>query len=781
LTVFALTAGRARAQTHEELDQQIVEVNTLLDRAASEDNTADQVILAEQALKIARDLRYEGGILRASLLLGPVHDRAGRTQKALEHYLEAEDKLRFSVNRAQWAAVNRAIGDLFFREKLYANARRYYDQVLRLEPGNLAVIEKAGDAAVYDARLDSATVYYQSLINTYQERNDFGRVVQILRKLADANERAELFQASLDYYLQIEEIIERHGTPDERSVLYNNLGRQYARMFNYEKAVEYFRKAELQCVYTPCEYMDVLYANLGIALHNTGHSDEGITYLKRALNQLTERKDRVAQANLEHLMATVYFNNRNIYNALTHNNTAIRLAQETKQPDVLANAYKTAADLYLDLYDFEQALKYFRQYLTLQDSLREIDRQQLQESGQQQTLLAAAENQIKYLLARQSYKEMELEKTRYDKENLELVNKNLELEVRRSEDQALLLQKQQEVDQAQLREQQLSALSLRQQLRLAAQNLDVEKQGRIIASLRQQELVQQADSAARGQDLERLRFQNDMSELKLKGQESFRRLAYIVGLLGLVILGLAGGGYLLAQRNNQRLAEKNRRIQAQSELIAEERHKSDQLLLNILPEEIATELKTRGYASPRFYDSATVLFTDFTNFTTLSAELTPEQLIDELNACFLAFDEISDKYNLEKIKTIGDAYMCAGGVPVPNDTHALDAVGAALEMAAWLERRRIEDANATFFDMRIGIHTGPVVAGVVGKNKFAYDIWGDAVNLAARLEELGEPGRVNISGATYEAVRHRYRCTFRGKKEVRNKGLVEMYFIEGPA
>ena len=146
--------------------------------------------------------------------------------------------------------------------------------------------------------------------------------------------------------------------------------------------------------------------------------------------------------------------------------------------------------------------------------------------------------------------------------------------------------------------------------------------------------------------------------------------------------------------------------------------------------------------------------------------------------CFLAFDEIIEKYRLEKIKTIGDAFMCAGGLPKTNDTHPVDAVLAALEISEWLKNRTEKTPGALFREMRIGIHTGPVVAGVVGKHKFAYDIWGDAVNLAARLEEQGEPGRVNISQVTYEAVKETFHCIPRGLKEVHNKGLVNMYFVD---
>jgi class 3 adenylate cyclase len=215
--------------------------------------------------------------------------------------------------------------------------------------------------------------------------------------------------------------------------------------------------------------------------------------------------------------------------------------------------------------------------------------------------------------------------------------------------------------------------------------------------------------------------------------------------------------------------------------VEKEKDRSEGLLRNILPATIAEELKTSGTASPRFFDHVTVLFTDFKGFTQIAEKTTPEALIETLNECFLAFDEICDRHNLEKIKTIGDAYMAAGGIPEPNGTHALDAVRVALEMQAfmaqWKEERLSKGLLA--WDCRIGINTGPVVAGVIGKRKFAYDIWGDAVNIAARMESSGEIGKVNISGATYEQVADYFRCTHRGKIEAKNKGEVDMYFVEG--
>lgn len=207
----------------------------------------------------------------------------------------------------------------------------------------------------------------------------------------------------------------------------------------------------------------------------------------------------------------------------------------------------------------------------------------------------------------------------------------------------------------------------------------------------------------------------------------------------------------------------------------------EKLLLNILPSETAQELKEKGFATPRFYGSTTVMFTDFKDFTKIAEGLSPQDLVTELNACFVAFDEIIEKHNLEKIKTIGDAYMCAGGLPTANTSHAADAIRAGLEIQQYISRKNSSrlSENLPTWKVRIGIHTGPVIAGVVGRRKFAYDIWGDAVNIASRMESCGEAGRVNISQATYALVSSQFNCFHRGKISAKNKGDVDMYFVEG--
>ncbi len=208
--------------------------------------------------------------------------------------------------------------------------------------------------------------------------------------------------------------------------------------------------------------------------------------------------------------------------------------------------------------------------------------------------------------------------------------------------------------------------------------------------------------------------------------------------------------------------------------------RSESLLLNILPKEISEELKTKGRAEARYFSAVTVMFTDFKNFTRISELLSPAELVAEIDTCFKAFDNIIIKHNIEKIKTIGDSYMCAGGLPVANGTHAMDVVCAGLEIKQYINVYSEErmKAGKEPFEIRIGIHSGPVVAGIVGFKKFAYDIWGDTVNIASRMESSGEAGKVNISGSTYEMVKNSFQFTYRNKIPAKNKGEIDMYFVE---
>lgn len=251
-------------------------------------------------------------------------------------------------------------------------------------------------------------------------------------------------------------------------------------------------------------------------------------------------------------------------------------------------------------------------------------------------------------------------------------------------------------------------------------------------------------------------------------------IALIGGALALAILVA-----LLFNRSRIR-AKANRELAAKNITIEKERARADNLLKNILPEKTAEELKLHNTVQPVRYESVSVLFSDFKGFTTIAELVSPEDLIRELDECFKMFDEIAAAYRIEKIKTIGDSYMCAAGLPEVNETHAVDMVRAAIEMQRRLHQlmRQKQAEGKPAFEMRIGINSGPVVAGIVGSHKFAYDIWGDTVNTAARLEQGGVVNKINISEATYQLVKHRFECTYRGKMAAKNKGDIDMYFVE---
>ena len=224
---------------------------------------------------------------------------------------------------------------------------------------------------------------------------------------------------------------------------------------------------------------------------------------------------------------------------------------------------------------------------------------------------------------------------------------------------------------------------------------------------------------------------------------------------------------------------RNSNIQKKTNLLlTKEKKRSDDLLLNILPSEVADELKETGAAAAKYFDNVTVMFTDFVDFTKAGEKMSPQELVDELHACFVAFDDIIRRNNIEKIKTVGDAYLAVSGLPIADPNHAPAMVNAALEISAFMKERKKRLGGNTF-EVRIGIHSGNVVAGIVGAIKFAYDIWGDTVNTAARMEEHGEAGKVNISQTTYELVKNQFSCTYRGEITAKNKGRLQMYFVAG--
>jgi class 3 adenylate cyclase/Tfp pilus assembly protein PilF len=260
--------------------------------------------------------------------------------------------------------------------------------------------------------------------------------------------------------------------------------------------------------------------------------------------------------------------------------------------------------------------------------------------------------------------------------------------------------------------------------------------------------------------------EQDKKDFLVESEKNKQQLILLFVLVGMI---LVSGFAIFAVR--------------QKNIIKKEKKRSDELLLNILPLETAEELKSTGTAKPKQFDLVTVLFTDFKGFTKIAEKMSADELVNELHLIFSEFDKIISKYPIEKIKTIGDSYMCAGGLPTANTTNPTDVILAALEIQEYMNKHvTISNNNVPQWQIRIGIHSGPVVAGVVGIKKFVYDIWGDTVNTASRMESSGEPGKVNISGSTYELIKSNLASNlttiYRGEIEAKNKGKIKMYFVE---
>lgn len=321
-------------------------------------------------------------------------------------------------------------------------------------------------------------------------------------------------------------------------------------------------------------------------------------------------------------------------------------------------------------------------------------------------------------------------------------------------------------------EEETKRISLQKEIELKALRFEYEKKQATAKSAEEKKLLLLEENSKRKEIQlkynleqkalsEKYNQEKKVTQLELESSRNLKNMWAFGAGLSLLLFSFAGYSYNQKRKDNKK--------------IAEEKQKSDDLLLNILPYEVAEELKQNGKTNAKHYDEVSVLFTDFINFTSISEQIGVQEMLNELNICFTEFDRIMGKYDLEKIKTIGDAYLAVSGLPVSNALHAKNAVHAAIEILNYIEKRKSENPNA--LDIRIGIHSGAVIAGIVGVKKFAYDIWGDTVNTAARMEQNSQPGKLNVSEATYTLLKDDFVFEHRGKIVTKGKGELNMYFI----
>ncbi|MBN4061979.1 tetratricopeptide repeat protein [Bacteroidales bacterium AH-315-I05] len=566
------------------------------------------------------------------------------------------------------------------------------------------------------------------------------------------------YTKAMEYYKQALKIKEESGDKHGIALILHNMGIVYYYQGNYNKALELF----LQSLKTKEELgnkdgIAISLNTIGAIYNSLNNPAKSIDYFQQALKIQQELGDKAGIASSLNNIATIHQAQGDLEIALDYLQQSVKMYEKLESKHGIALCLNNIGQLYSEQNKYDKAIDHYKQSLKIREKL-----------GDKQGVTSCLNN-IGALYSKLGLYEKAIESN----ESSLVIAK--EIDAKRNIKNAY---------------QNLSNIYSKQNNYKKAYEY-FQLYAEINDSMFNEESTKQIAEMQTKYETEKKEKENELLKKENEKQAAIaaaesRRQRMVIYFVAAVALAVALIAFVMYRRfrekqiANLQLKRKNDAIERQKKIIEKEKQRSEDLLHNILPVETAAELKETGQATPRQYKKATVLFTDFKGFTMLAEKMTPVELVSELHFCFKKFDKIISNYPIEKIKTIGDAYMCAGGLPRTNNTNPVDLVLAGLEvqqfMQQWKEKKISK--NEPFWEIRIGIHTGPVIAGIVGVKKFAYDIWGDTVNTASRMESSGEPGKVNISGDTYEWVKDFFDCTHRGKVQAKNKGKVDMYFVE---
>lgn len=560
--------------------------------------------------------------------------------------------------------------------------------------------------------------------------------------------------------LQALSLASRHQWKYLVAEAHSAIGGNYANQSDYANALKYEYKA-LKIYEELGEKREQarMLRNIGIVLHTSNDQKSALEYDNKALFLYQEIGDKLGEAAMYGNIANVYYSLKNTGRGISYNLLALKMYEKAGDLAGVARVTGNIANVYAIEGEFNKAMVYYFDAVAKEDALLNATgvARNLGNIGETYLDIAKADpNEIFHDQFIPFGKKDNLDRA------LEYLAQSLEMARNLGQVELILAFGEVYADALSLSGNNNEAFKVyKEYVQLSDSVYDQKKLAVATRKQLDYEYGKQQDS---------LKFEQRFSTIQLqteKRERTFEKAFLISGLLAIMI-------FAALMYHRWKFTRKQKLI------IEQEKQRSEELLLNILPAETAQELKDTGSARAREYESVTVMFTDFKNFTTLSEKLSSQELVNEINYCYVNFDQIISKYNIEKIKTIGDSYMCAAGLPVANETHASDILNAAIEIRDFMvhEKQRRNWIGKDFFEIRIGCHTGPVVAGIVGTKKFAYDIWGDTVNLASRMESSGEPGKINISEHTYDLVRREFNCQYRGKIQAKNKGEVDMYFVE---
>ena len=527
---------------------------------------------------------------------------------------------------------------------------------------------------------------------------------------------------------------------------YISVGANYVAKADYPKALEYYFTAlkSFESIDPNHISIPIVLSNIGNVYLNQNNYDKALEYYLKALPYFEKTPKKLGYANTLNGIGTVYGYQKNYDKSLEYYTKAITINEEIGNTHGIAEIFGNLGDNYKDQNNYPSALAYYNRAMNIYELLGEKDGIATNVGNMGKCYLAIVKDTVDKFSAVtlvQANKGANISKAVTE------LNQGIELS-RAVGDVANIID---------------FSLALSDAYRLTGNFTKAFEHLSNYISLKDSIFSTENTQKIASLETQREKELKDKIDVLKKIQKRNQTITTTLGFLILLVITF------IIFRNYKTQKKSNR-------LLAIEKEKSDNLLLNILPLEVAEELKENGTAVAKYFDNVTVLFTDFVGFTKVASAMTPQELVAELHTCFKAFDDIIAKYNIEKIKTIGDAYMAISGLPVPNENHALDIVNAAIEIKRFMYERNHLLGDKSF-NIRVGIHTGNVVAGIVGVRKFAYDIWGDTVNTAARMEQNSTPGKINISEATYLLVKHKIECTYRGEIEAKNKGMLKMYFV----
>jgi adenylate cyclase len=634
-----------------------------------------------------------------------------------------------------------------------------------------------GDSLLNAGQYEEAIVQYKDFLDVQaidkDKKNE--RIAGCYESLGLCYYKLDKYSEAIDAFQSALDLQRETGDLESVASTLNNIGLNYKMRGNYDKAIEYYEQTvQIDEQLGKGNEIAKTFNNIGMVYRVWGKYDQAIDYFERSLRIKNSLNDQAGVSKSLNNMGLVYTEWKKYDQAILNFRESLKIEESLKNEDEAAIRLNNLGRVYFYRNQYDTALLYFNKYLDYQINKNNLD------------LIATAHNNIgKVYVAQENYKEAAF----YLNSALAIYN-----QIGKEGEKATVLANLSAVSKAmglyEIALQQLDSstqiaekLGLRNQLQQnylyyseiysALENYKksleyYKKYSEVKDSVFSDEILSKLsdfqakyETEKKENEIQLLKKNELIQGLALKKQTIFRNFMLASSCLLLALAGMIFFSLQLKKKDNR--------------IIAAAREKSDQLLLNILPAEIASDLKEKGKTEPQLFDNITTCFIDIVNFTQKSAALDPKILIEELNQIFTAFDNIVEKNSCERIKTIGDSYLAVSGLPVPDPNHAIRIVSCCIEMVSYIRKRNEESLYK--WEVRAGVHSGEAVAGVVGVKKYIYDVFGDTINTASRMQSNSEPMKINISEATYKLVKDQFETEPRGEIEARGKGKLRMYFV----